>query len=810
MQLSYRLKRVCGSVYTNGNIVFTPDGNSIISSVGNRVTVFDLIHHTTTTFPFENKKSIESIAISHNGLFLLTIDVDGHALLINFPRMLILTRIHFKRKVCSVKFSPNDQYFAITYHHGCQIWRTPGTTREFSPLILSRTIGNLHDETTCLDWSSDSKSIILGSKDLHAQVYMNVSSKYMSSTTLSGHREAVVGCCFGADPHQAYTISKNGGIFSWTYEFDPNARPIATAVPQVVEEPGDETSDDDDQSEISEPLFKKARSSLQNQHRNKTAGKAGQWKLVERKFLWEEHAEVSSVAYNRATSLLVIGYEHGTFGLYDLSSDCANLHRLSISTSMINMANINTTGEWLVLGSSSLGQLCVWEWKSETFILKQQGHTRNLNVVDYSKDGLYIASGGDDGKMKLWNTSSGFCFITFSDHLAPITGVKFIGQGASKAVLSSSLDGTIRAYDMLRYHNFKTYTSPTLVQFTSLAVDSSGEMVCAGSLDPFNIYLWSIQTAQLLNVFAGHEGPIACLEISAIGSVLASGSWDGTLKLWNIYENSNIETMEHGCDVLAIAYRPDGKEIATCTTNGNITFWDVESGEQRGLIEGRLDIAGGRLSTDAMTSKNSARSKYFTTITYSSDGCFVLAAGRSKFACIYAVESKILVKKFQLSYNRSLEGILDELRSDRLVDGIALDNLPSVDAEHSHRKKTADDGSRNTRPELLTSCIRFSPTGREWAAATTQGLQIFGLDHQMMFLPTDLDVTITPQAIDEAIYRKEYGFALNMALQLNEKTTLRKAFACVPMDSVNLVVKSINALAMPALLKLLAEEIVSG
>jgi hypothetical protein len=34
------------------------------------------------------------------------------------------------------------------------------------------------------------------------------------------------------------------------------------------------------------------------------------------------------------------------------------------------------------------------------------------------------------------------------------------------------------------------------------------------------------------------------------------------------------------------------------------------------------------------------------------------------------------------------------------------------------------DGSRTTRPTILTAAVRFSPTGREWAAATTQGLQV--------------------------------------------------------------------------------------
>ena len=40
-------------------------------------------------------------------------------------------------------------------------------------------------------------------------------------------------------------------------------------------------------------------------------------------------------------------------------------------------------------------------------VLKQQGHFFDMNVVAYSPDGRLLATGGDDGKVKLWNTSSG-------------------------------------------------------------------------------------------------------------------------------------------------------------------------------------------------------------------------------------------------------------------------------------------------------------------------------------------------------------------------------------------------------------------
>jgi hypothetical protein len=62
-----------------------------------------------------------------------------------------------------------------------------------------------------------------------------------------------------------------------------------------------------------------------------------------------------------------------------------------------------------------------------------------------------------------------------------------------------------------RYRNFRTLTTPTPVQFTCLAIDSSGEIVCAGALDPFNIYVWSLQTGEKCDAVAvvtiSHQSP---------------------------------------------------------------------------------------------------------------------------------------------------------------------------------------------------------------------------------------------------------------------------------------------------------------
>ena len=112
----------------------------------------------------------------------------------------------------------------------------------------------------------------------------------------------------------------------------------------------------------------------------------------------------------------------------------------------------------------------------------------------YSSDGALIATGGDDGKVKVWTTKNCLCFTTFKDHEGGITDITFLPK-KSNAVLTSSEDGTVRAYDLIKYKCFRVMKpSKEGTPLTCLAVDLSGDVVCAGSKDPYNVYLWSLKT----------------------------------------------------------------------------------------------------------------------------------------------------------------------------------------------------------------------------------------------------------------------------------------------------------------------------
>lgn len=467
--------------------------------------------------------------------------------------------------------------------------------------------------------------------------------------------------------------------------------------------------------------------------------------------------------------------------------------------------SINKSGEWLAFGASKLGQLLVWEWQSESYILKQQGHFDAMNALAYSPDGQRIITAADDGKIKLWDTQSGFCIVTFTEHSGGVTACEFAKRG--NVLFSASLDGSVRAWDLIRYRNFKTFTSPTRLSFSSIAVDPSGEVVCAASLDSFEIHIWSVQTGQLLDQLSGHEGPVASLAFAPSGGTLVSGSWDHTVRIWGIFGRSqSSEPLQLQADVLRVAIRPDSKQVAISTLDGQLTFWSISEASQESGVDGRRDISGGRRLTDRRAAANVSGTKAFNSLTYSSDGNCIIASGNSKYICLYDVQSGALVKKFVVSINLSLSGTQEFLNSRNLIDDQEEDSNPEDRIDRTMPgTKRGDMSNRRRRPEVRVPAIAFSPTGRAFCAVTTEGLLVYSLDNIAQFDPFDLDITITPASILESIGEKDYLRAFVMAFRLNEKPLIRRVYEKIPLDNISLAIEHLPTVYLAQLLRFVAE-----
>ena len=584
-----------------------------------------------------------------------------------------------------------------------------------------------------------------------------------------------------------YTVSRDGAVFIWRAKASD-----------------DHSSDDEDQrldmSTSQDSLVAHVR-----------------WGIHQRHYFNQPNTRVVCSTFHKSSGLLIVGFSSGVFGLWEMPT-FTNVHTLSISQEKISSVAVNPSGEWLAFGARKLGQLLVWEWQSESYILKQQGHFFDVNTLAYSPDGQYIATGGDDGKVKLWNTRSGFCIITFSQHTASVSSVQFASQG--QVLFSASLDGTVRAFDLVRYRNFRTFTSPSPVQFSCLAVDPSGEVITAGSTDSFEVFLWSVQTGKLLDVLAGHEGPVSSLAFSPTTNILASGSWDKTVRVWDVFSRSHaVEPFQLNADVLSLAFRPDGQELVVSTLDGQLTFFSTELSKQTNIIEGRKDISGGRKVDDRVAASNNASSKAFTSVAWSADGSCVLAGGNSKYVALYDTREGVLIRRWQISENLSLDGTEEFLDSRRVTEAGNIDliddrgeasdledrmdiSLPGV--------QRGDFSKRRYKQEARTKCIRFSPTGLAWAAASTEGLLIYSVDDGLSFDPFDLSIELTPQSVLATLQKQSYLEALVMAFQLNEKTVLNRVYEAIPYEEIRLVVRQLPATYVPRLLGVSAEVLERG
>ena len=139
----------------------------------------------------------------------------------------------------------------------------------------------------------------------------------------------------------------------------------------------------------------------------------------------------------------------------------------------------------------------------------------------------------------------------------------------------------------------------------------------AGSVDTFQIHIWSLKTGRLLDILAGHQGPVTSLCFSPESSLLASGSWDKTVRLWDVYDGrGQTDVLPHAHDVLAVAFRPDGKQVAVATLDGQVFLWKPDDARLEGTIEaGRGDYSHphneSRLNSSAFPFTTNKKNTYF-------------------------------------------------------------------------------------------------------------------------------------------------------------------------------------------------------
>merc|ERR1712066_718531 len=158
-------------------------------------------------------------------------------------------------------------------------------------------------------------------------------------------------------------------------------------------------------------------------------------------------------------------------------------------------------------------------------IIKFEGHTGGIKQVMYTPDNKALVSCSDDKTVRVWDTATGNEIRSFNTS-EQIGGMEMTKDGE---ILTLAAGNKVIFLDAVRFEKIKEVCIPSPTYTASLHQDRE-IFVCGG--EDLKLYKFDFQTGLEIENFKGHFGPVHCVRFSPDGELYASGSEDGTLRLW--------------------------------------------------------------------------------------------------------------------------------------------------------------------------------------------------------------------------------------------------------------------------------------
>ncbi len=237
---------------------------------------------------------------------------------------------------------------------------------------------------------------------------------------------------------------------------------------------------------------------------------------------------------------------------------------------------------------SRRGEVRVWREEGKRLHLAWQAHTDTTLALALSPDEHTLASGSDDGSVKLWEVESG-ALLWSGWHTQGTMCLAFSPDG--RLLASGGVDATVRLWNAKLGTHLEELPHPSPV--LSLAWSPDGRLLASGDFAG-TTRLWEMQhtgPARCVEILSEHTNLVRGLAFAPDGSRLASASWDSTLKLWELASGRCLQTLVgHTERVHCLAWSPDGDTLASGGWDTTIRLWDGKLGSLRAVLQGHSDI----------------------------------------------------------------------------------------------------------------------------------------------------------------------------------------------------------------------------
>jgi WD40 repeat protein len=393
--------------------------------------------------------------------------------------------------------------------------------------------------------------------------------------------------------------------------------------------------------------------------------------------LWEIHSgkeigifkghtdKVNTVIFSPNNKFALSGSNDKTVRLWDIESHAEirifEDHKKEVIT--IKFSNDNRT----IISGSSDNTIIFWEVLTGKKVRVIEGNMYAVNSIDISSNNHFVLSGFPDNTIRLFESYTGKEVRILKGHKDTLKCITYSPD--NRYALSGSWDNTIRLWEIYFPEKNNSNNYPLLNKIKTVMELTGKAEIINIQLNEIDIF-WKrkkyfeayrvienleksykdvdrlnilniknkicvesgfrrkkFKEAHCLKIFEGHTEPVSSVKFSCDNKYAISGSWDNTIRLWDIYTGKEVKRfVGHTNKVNSVCCSPNGRFILSGSCDRSVRIWDMFTGKEIRSFDGHKDIVN--------------------SVCFSPDGNFILSASSDMTIKLWNLDSRKELRTF--------------------------------------------------------------------------------------------------------------------------------------------------------------------